>query len=229
MNYLKAYIALCKSAEKRDKSILKETRSLYEKHHVFPKSIYGKNEKVVFLTLREHYVAHKLLWKAFRKRYGVLDQKTRQMASAFHIMVYGIGDTNRTSNYTSQQYNLARIACVESKTGRSRNDMKGKQYFGASKETILSGIEKMRRKKTGMKVSYPANRKSSPCSKEKAEKISNARKQTLEKYKALSKKQFLDWLNSQKLYAKDGRMNSNVTRAIFARNEKIEDYYGKSV
>ena len=30
-----------------------------ERHHVFPKSVFGKNNRLVLLTAKEHYVAHK--------------------------------------------------------------------------------------------------------------------------------------------------------------------------
>jgi len=97
MHYLKAYVRLVRRAETR---IVEDGQNLYEKHHVFPVSLFGKNSRIVLFTLREHYLAHKLLWKACRKRYGYADQKTRKMANAFHWMVYGVGDTNREKTKT---------------------------------------------------------------------------------------------------------------------------------
>lgn len=38
----------------------------YEKHHLFPKSIFGKNQTVVKLSLKEHYIAHYLLFRAYQ-------------------------------------------------------------------------------------------------------------------------------------------------------------------
>jgi len=69
--------------------------------------------------------------------------------------------------------------------------------------------------------------KKMPCSKERALKISQARKNTLEKYRLMTHNEFLTWFNSQRLYRKDGIVNSNVTRAILARNENPDDYYSK--
>lgn len=192
----------------------------YESHHIFPESIYGKNSFTVYLTLREHYIVHKLLWKLFRKRYGTNDIRTRKMAMAFHWMIYGKGDTYRKEKYNnSYLYESARLAVYESKKGKKRKDMAGKSYFGASEETIRKGIEKMRQKKTGMKIDYPKNRKSSPCSSEKAMKISEARKKTKQKFVDMTPSQFENWLSKQNFYAKDGRINSNVSRAIKWRNE----------
>jgi hypothetical protein len=215
MNYLKHYIILIRNSI--DRNI--ETRSHYESHHIFPKSIYGENNNTVLLTLREHYIAHKLLWKLMKKRYGKSDSRTRKMANAFHFMIYGKGDTNRVESTNSYLYKSARLAVSDSKFGKKREDMKGKRYFGASNETIKNGIEKMRSKKTGMKIDYPKERKTSPCSSEKSNKISESRKNTKQKYINMSEEEFNVWLSKQKYYAKDGRINSNVSRAIKWRNE----------
>ena len=36
-------------------------------HHIYPKSIFGENDNLVRLTIREHILCHILLWKHFRK------------------------------------------------------------------------------------------------------------------------------------------------------------------
>ena len=216
MNYFKHYISLIKNAKFRNVESL-----VYEKHHIFPESIYGKNGSTVNLTCREHYIAHKLLWKAFRKRYGVKHIKTRKMAMAFHIMIYGKGNTYRPSYNNSFLYESARIAARESQRGKKRNDMLGKSYFGASEETIRNGIEKMRLKKIGKPIKYPKNRKSSPCSIVKASKISESRKKTREKFLYMSQQEFDDWLSKQNYYTKNGRVNSNVSGAKKWRNELV--------
>ena len=217
MNYLKHYILLMRKALAR-----KNDKAYIELHHIFPKSLYGDNNFVVGLNFREHYVAHKLLWKACKKRYGWKHQKTRKMAMAFHIMVYGKGDTNRPYEHkNSYLYESARIAAKEAKKQKERLDMKGKSYFGASEKVIKQCIEKMRIKKTGLKIDYPKNRKSTPCSLEKAEKISESRKKTKEKFVSMSQQEFELWLSKQKYYNKRGRINSNVSRAIKWRNESV--------
>ena len=82
MNYLKHYIKLIRKAENRNlpKSII------IEKHHVFPKSIFGDNNRLVCLTLKEHYIAHALLEKVYIKRYGRNGKNTHKMIRAFFIM-----------------------------------------------------------------------------------------------------------------------------------------------
>ena len=104
--------------------------------------------------------------------------------------------------------------------------MKGKKYFGASEDSIKNGIEKMRKKKVGMKVDYPKNRKSSPCSPEKSKKISETRKNTKLKFISMTEEEFNIWVSNQNLYRKDGAKNSNVTRVLMWRNISFEKYYG---
>lgn len=80
MNYLRVYINLIRKSQNQSKP------NIYEKHHVFPKSVYGKNNYVVKLSPRQHYVAHALLYKAFKSRYGSNHPKTFKMMCAFNAM-----------------------------------------------------------------------------------------------------------------------------------------------
>ena len=64
MNYLKVYCNLIRKAENRI-----PPEGYTEKHHTFPKSIFGNNTRVVVLTAREHYIAHTLLAKICIKKY----------------------------------------------------------------------------------------------------------------------------------------------------------------
>lgn len=221
MNYLKIYTTLCRRGinRKLDCQIKSEI------HHVFPESIYGENNLTSTLTTREHLVAHMCLLRAFIKRYGMNDLSTKKMAMAVHKMVYRLS-RQLNCRITSRHYEAARLAARLSKIGTARNDMKGKAYFGASEDAILAGIEKMRKKKTGEKINYPKNRKSRIQLTKTNDKISSSRKMTNAKYKLMSSEEFTIWVNSQKLFMKDGRKNGNVTRAIVARNEQIEKYYG---
>lgn len=215
MNEMKHYNRMIKRAKTRNKP-----ECYVEKHHVWPRSIYGEGE-MVFLTAKEHFIAHFLLWKLFKKRYGEKHRKTYKMAHAFKQMTLN----PHGNRYVSNSFAIAIEAANEAKRGVSRSDMQGKAYFGADPDAIRAGIEKMRQKKTGMKVNYPKNRKSPSCSKEKAKKISESRKKTLEKFSIMNKEEFLSWVAQFSLYRKDGRPNPNITRAIKARGEKLEDYY----
>lgn len=53
-----------------------------EKHHVFPKSIFGENKYLVELTFREHVIAHHLLFIGLVKRYGEKDKRSIKMGHA---------------------------------------------------------------------------------------------------------------------------------------------------
>lgn len=57
-----------------------------EKHHIFPKSIFGPNKVIVSLTAREHFVAHKLLYKICQFRYGNKHSNTFKMLRAISYM-----------------------------------------------------------------------------------------------------------------------------------------------
>ena len=57
-----------------------------EKHHIFPKSIFGPNNIIVSLTAREHFVAHKLLYKICQFRYGNKHSNTFKMLRAISYM-----------------------------------------------------------------------------------------------------------------------------------------------
>lgn len=61
MNHKMQYELLIKKAQNREKLV----DAYYEKHHIVPKSLGGsnKNENLVCLTGREHFVAHMLLAK----------------------------------------------------------------------------------------------------------------------------------------------------------------------
>lgn len=231
MNYMKIYIRMIRTAQQRTKPI-----EYCEKHHVFPTSIFGRNDSTVFLTAKEHFISHFLLWKLCKKRYGINHYKTKKMHFAFNQMSWNSKNHQRyvSNSFTyarkaSSIYNLGennpaksqsvREKIKNSKLGRIRTDMVGKKSFGASDEVIKAGIEKMRAKKIGVKVKYPKNRKRTPCSVEKAQAISNSRQKTKQKYIEMTETEFQEWLGIQSKTRSDGRINGNVSRAIKWRND----------
>jgi hypothetical protein len=88
MNYLKTYCNLIRKAEERGytRKKAKELEIYVEGHHTFPVSIFGTNGRIVFLTAREHYIAHALLEKVCIKRYGLYHRKTIKMNFAHNAM-----------------------------------------------------------------------------------------------------------------------------------------------
>ncbi len=125
MNYLKVYCNLIRKAEKRV-----PPDGYTEKHHTFPKSIYGNNNRLVVLTAREHYIAHALLEKICAKRYGLNHQRFIKMNFA-HISMKG----NIRKYFNSKLYEGVRK--------RKSQSMKGNKYSLGFKHT-----EEMRKKQS---------------------------------------------------------------------------------
>jgi hypothetical protein len=116
MNYLKVYCNLIRKAENRT-----PPEGYTEKHHIFPKSIFGNNNRIVVLTAREHYITHALLERVCIKRYGLKDQRTIKMIHAHTLM------KSNGKYYNSYLYNLAVI--------RKSEIMKGKKPYVMTEET----------------------------------------------------------------------------------------------
>ena len=57
-----------------------------ESHHIFPKALFGSNRQTVELTPREHFLAHRLLYRALQRSKGDYHVFTIKMALAVTIM-----------------------------------------------------------------------------------------------------------------------------------------------
>jgi len=88
-----------------------------EGHHVFIRAIFGENGRVVCLTGREHFVAHLLLWKACRNRYGVQHWKTAKAGKALQSMSMNSRLTSNRHVANSHEFEMARTANIESMRG----------------------------------------------------------------------------------------------------------------
>jgi putative SOS response-associated peptidase YedK len=125
MDYLKVYCNLIRKAENRT-----PPEGYTEKHHTFPKSIFGKNNRVVVLTTREHYVAHLLLWKICKKRYKSKNQKTIKM---FYALWYMNNRSKENRYCNSKLYEIMRNKFINVR----KNDIQWKDNF-------LLGRQKMK-------------------------------------------------------------------------------------
>ena len=126
MNYLRTYCNLIRNAENRN------TPKVYtEKHHIFPISIYGKNNRVVELTGREHYIAHALLEKVCIQRYGVNHWKTHKMTYA-HCMM------KRSGYHNSYLYEAAKIRRNNFLIGRYVSPETRQKLSDANRGKIIS-------------------------------------------------------------------------------------------
>ena len=122
MDFLKHYCNLIRKAENRV-----PPNGYTEKHHTFPKSIFGKNNRVVVLTGREHYIAHALLEKIYIKRYGLNDKRTIKMIHAHTLM------KSKGKYYNSYLYDSAVI--------RKSKVLKGKTPYVMTEETRIKMSE----------------------------------------------------------------------------------------
>lgn len=118
MNYIKHYIKLTRrafhSGRKRNDCIF------YEGHHVKPNCLGGK--RIVLLTPKEHYIAHFLLYKHFKK-YGNKNSFIK-MSRAFNAMTFSSDDNIK--RYTSNTFSIARKAYAISVRGKN-NPMYGQK------------------------------------------------------------------------------------------------------
>lgn len=92
MNYHRIYQNLVIKTLNRNKIDM-----IVERHHILPKSMGGSDRKnnIVYLTPREHYIAHLLLWKIYRNK---------SMSHAFWMMCH----TRNNIRINSKQYELLR-------------------------------------------------------------------------------------------------------------------------
>lgn len=119
MNYLKVYCNLIRKAENRI-----HPEDYTEKHHTFPVSIYGKNDRIVILSGREHYIAHALLEKICIKRYGLNHWKTYKMSAAHSLMKDG-----------KRYYNSYLYECARKRWGKMHSEkMKGSSPWNKGKK-----------------------------------------------------------------------------------------------
>lgn len=129
MNYLKVYIKLIRKAQSLPEP------EIGERHHVFPKSIFGRNNFIVKLTPKQHYIAHALLYKGLKKRYGPNDWRTKKMMHAFWFM-HAMGPRHNNRYASSRLYESIRIDFIKS---MKEQKMKGKlnPFFG-KKHSVLT-------------------------------------------------------------------------------------------
>jgi len=112
----------------------REDLEIFEYHHVFPKSIYGKNKRVVKLTPREHYMSHAMLYRGFVQRYGFKDPRTIKMAYAFRCMhIKNPNQTNRPFN--SRLFDSLRSDFL-SKIGGKNSSFFGRKHSEETKKLI---------------------------------------------------------------------------------------------
>lgn len=216
MNYLKIYEKLIKKAKNR-----KKENGIYEKHHIIPKCMGGKNNKenLVYLTPKEHYIAHLLLYKIYNND---------KLLKAIMMMTVG--------RNKSKKYSFLREKYIElrKKEHYNNNPTKNKKWISNEKETILIDKEIAENLVNSGKYVYGKNKniffcnfcektvikKCKKCSlEEKHEKIREKEKQ-----KAI--KIWKNFINSEHLsitsFAKANKTSQPRLSILFSKY--IEDY-----
>jgi hypothetical protein len=163
MNYKKIYIKIIRNAIPRNL----DENLYYEKHHIFPRSIFGENKYIVYLTLKEHYLVHKLIYKYYYKKYGKNDIKTIKMMHSHYAMSNKYLSKNKKINCKIYA-ELRQAFCERMSQNFSgcKNPMFGirkiaeKNHFYRKKHTEETK-QKMRIAKLGKKQSQEAKNKKS--------------------------------------------------------------------
>lgn len=107
MNYKNIYKNLIEKSRIREK--LDKNNNIH-RHHVKPKCMGGINDEVVYLYLREHFIAHRLLTKIFPKHWGILN--------AYLSMAVC---NNNDKIIKSKEYQLLRLKWVEGIKGENHH------------------------------------------------------------------------------------------------------------
>lgn len=130
MNYKKIYIKIIRRAQTRSKP-----ECYCDKHHIFPKSIFGENKSIVFLTLKEHICAHHLLWRYFLKQNGSCNIKTRKMLYAYWQLINGARGNKNINKCVN-----ARIFFIETMREKMIGDKNPAKNIVVRKKISLSKI-----------------------------------------------------------------------------------------
>ena len=129
MDYKKIHDAIIEYAKNRN---IRD--SYFELHHILPRSMGGSNCKsnLIFLTAREHYLVHWLLYKIY---------KNKEMAFAWYRMTHG---KKSVSRYSSASFSYARNARSEAMSalfsGRKLSEEHKKKLSDAKKGKTYSDI-----------------------------------------------------------------------------------------
>lgn len=89
--YLNIYNKLCES--RKSNKILWKPKSDIHRHHITPKHSFGKdiNDNYTYLTVREHIIAHFLLWKIYKNPNDLRSMKMLNVKLTYeHRKIIGI-------------------------------------------------------------------------------------------------------------------------------------------
>jgi len=130
MDYLKIYNNLIQIAIDQNRK-KKSGGPYYEKHHILPVCIGGKNESsnLVLLTAKEHYMAHKLLCKIY--------PKSNSLRYAFWLMINAKSRGQYRYKTCSRVYEYEKLLFAE----MQRQNIKDKPHSLKNPEMIKKCTE----------------------------------------------------------------------------------------
>lgn len=177
----------------------------FEKHHIVPRSFLPSNKKnrdennVIYLSYKEHFIAHMILWKAFGGK----------MAHAFYFMSHPNSNSGLKENrLTVRQYEQLKL-----------------DYSSRISEILLSNWqdeeyrEKMskKRKETWKRESY----------RKKMISIARERLMTEDEKKKISEGQLRNWKDNKERKLKLKKDSRNWWKDEEYKNRMIESFTGR--
>lgn len=132
MNYEKIYFDLISKAKNENRKRYNKNNSryiYYENHHIKPKSLGGNNdkEKLILLTAKEHYIAHKLLIQFCE---GI---DKRNMVFALHKMSY-----SKTNKYIKSSRDYDYINNLQSIINKGENHPNFGRKYNLESKLLMS-------------------------------------------------------------------------------------------
>jgi hypothetical protein len=230
--YCQWYIALIKNA-------VHSSNEYTESHHVFPISIFGRNNRTVILTGRQHFLAHKLLAKIYLYRYGIKNINYRRMQRAC-VAMSRLGEVrinSRRFDFCRKMSSEIRKGIIVSDitrekmriavTGRKMSDENRKKLI-----KILTGRKhtaetraKMSAVRIGMKFSDSHRAKMSEV--RKGIKMPNEQRDKISR-SMLGKKKSKETRDKMKKASSFRCKPVSTTNGIFNSIAEAADYYGVS-
>lgn len=218
MNYLKVYCNLIRKAENRT-----PPDGYTEKHHIFPKSIFGKNDRIVILTAREHYISHVLLEKIYIKRYGIRHWKTIKMSHAHHCMT--LNKNTRQRYYNSRLFENLKCRLSEIQKNKVFSD-ETREKIRKSKIGNKVWLNKKHKEESKQKVSEA--RKGKSLSKEHVEKLKVSHSKITYKIVSPNGKEFI--IKNLTNFCKENDLNETSMRNTFRKNKTYKGgWYVKTI
>ena len=143
MDYIKHYNNLMSTRLllKPERHKMRKSGQYFEGHHIIPKSKGGtgissrglNNDNIVYLTAREHFLAHWLLWRIHRDRSSAL---------SFHKMLSCNKNQERVKS--SRAYDEARLAFSETNKGNQYGSLRKVKKMSEERKAEVSKFMKGR-------------------------------------------------------------------------------------